>query len=587
MKTLPAVDVVIVGGGWTGLLMAKELGSRSRLSIAVLERGKPREAGEYAGTMDELDYAVRLRMMQDLSQETVTVRHDSTQRALPIRQYGSFLPGTGVGGAGEHWNGITPRLLPDSFELLSRTVEKYGARRLPADHSIQNWAVTYDEMEPYYVRAERMLGISGKAGNINGKKIDGGNIFEGWRSADYPTPPTKIPYFSALFSDAAKALGYHPYPSPAANLSEPYTNPDGISRSACFYCGFCERFGCMVGAKAQPTNTLLPLIQERKNISIRSGASVRRVVCDTAGKKNIARGVTYFDEKGEEVFQPAELIVMASWSLNNTRLLLLSAIGEPYDVESGKGTVGRNLTHQISVGAATAFFEKPLNRFMGSGAAGVSISDFDGDVFDHSKLAFLGGGHLVAMSPGYRPIANFGAVPPSVKAAWGSAWKKAALESYDRTGIILFGGEHLAYKNNYMDLDPTYKDRFGDPLLRFTINWGDNERKMVEFMTLKAVELARAMGGKEVISFPGLKNYDANRYQSTHIQGGTIMGTSPDHSVVNSYLQHWQVPNLFVLGASTIPQNPSAHPTLTILALTYRTADAIVSRYLKSPSLLV
>ena len=154
--------------------------------------------------------------MQDLSLETVTVRHDSTQRALPMRQYGSFLPGSGVGGAGEHWNGICPSFLPDCFELFSRTVEKYGAKRLPADHSIQDWGVTYDEMEPYYTRAERMLGISAKAGNIRGEKVVSGNIFEGWRSAECPTPPTKIPYFSALFSDGAKALGYHPYPSPAA-----------------------------------------------------------------------------------------------------------------------------------------------------------------------------------------------------------------------------------------------------------------------------------------------------------------------------------------------------------------------------------
>jgi gluconate 2-dehydrogenase alpha chain len=586
MKTLPAVDAVIVGGGWTGLLMAKELGSRSGLSVVVLERGKHRGSADYPGTMDELDYAVRVHMMQDLSLETVTVRHDSTQRALPMRQYGSFLPGTGVGGAGEHWNGISPRFLPDCFELFSRTVEKYGAKRLPADHSIQDWGVTYDEVEPYYTRAEHMLGISGKAGNIRGKKIVGGNIFEGWRSAEYPTPPTKIPYFSALFGDAAKALGYHPYPNPAANLSKPYTNPDGISRSACLYCGFCERFGCMVGAKAQPTNTLLPLIQERKNISIRSGASVRHVIYGTAGGGKRAQGVSYFDDKGEEVFQPAELVFLASWTLNNTRLLLLSGIGEPYNAQSGKGTVGRNLTHQVSIGAATAFFEKPLNRFMGSGAAGVCISDFDGDLFDHSGLPFLRGGHLVAMSMGYRPIANFGILPSSVKAGWGSGWKKAALEYYDRTGSIGFSGEHLAYKGNYMDLDPTYKDRFGDPLLRFTINWGENERKMVEFVTPKALELARAMGAKEVSSFPGLKNYDANRYQFTHIQGGTIMGSSPDRSVVNSYLQHWQVPNLFVLGASTFPQNPSAHPTLTLLALTYRAADAIVDRYLKSPSQL-
>jgi len=584
MKTLPAVDAVIVGGGWTGLLMAKELGSRSGLSVAVLERGKHREAADYPGTMDELDYAVRTHMMQDLSLETVTVRHDSTQRALPMRQYGSFLPGSGVGGAGEHWNGISPRFLPDCFELFSRTVEKYGAKRLPADHAIQDWGVTYDEMEPYYTRAERMLGISGKAGNVRGKKIVGGNIFEGSRSAEYPTTPTKIPYFSALFGDAAKALGYHPYPSPAANLSEPYTNPDGISRSACFYCGFCERFGCMVGAKAQPTNTLLPLIQGRKNISIRSGASVRRVIYGTAGSGKKAQGVTYFDDKGEEVFQPAQLVFLASWTLNNTRLLLLSGIGEPYNAQSGKGTLGRNLTHQVSIGAATAFFEKPLNRFMGSGAAGVCISDFDGDLFDHSALPFLRGGILVAMSTGYRPIANFGVLPPSVKAGWGSGWKKAALEYYDRTGSISFSGEHLAYKGNYMDLDPSYKDRFGDPLLRFTINWGENERKMAEFVTPKAVELARAMGAKEVGSFPGLKNYDANRYQFTHIQGGTIMGSTPDLSVVNPYLQHWQVPNLFVLGASAFPHNPSAHPTLTLLALTYRTADAIVNRYLKNPT---
>lgn len=195
MKTLPAVDAVIVGGGWTGLLMAKELGSRSGLSVVVLERGKPRESADYAGTMDELDYAVRLHMMQDLSQETVTVRHDSSQRALPMRQYGSFLPGSGIGGAGEHWNGITPRYLPDCFELLSRTIEKYGVKRLPADHSIQDWGVTYDEMEPYYTRAERMLGISGKAGNLKGKKIVGGNPFEGWRSAEYPTHPPRFLIF--------------------------------------------------------------------------------------------------------------------------------------------------------------------------------------------------------------------------------------------------------------------------------------------------------------------------------------------------------------------------------------------------------
>jgi gluconate 2-dehydrogenase alpha chain len=180
-------------------------------------------------------------------------------------------------------------------------------------------------------------------------------------------------------------------------------------------------------------------------------------------------------------------------------------------------------------------------------------------------------------------MVNFGVTPSSVKAMWGPEWKKAALDWYDRTGRIGFVGEHLAYRENYMDLDPTYKDHFGDPLLRFTLDWRDNERRMAAFASVKATAIAKEMGAVDVTPSPGLKHYDAVRYQQTHLQGGAIMGADPEHTVVNQYLQHWQLPNLFVIGASAFPQNPSANPTLTALALTYRTADAIIDRYLRKP----
>ncbi|HEY2646520.1 MAG TPA: GMC family oxidoreductase [Candidatus Acidoferrales bacterium] len=585
MKTMPSTDVLIIGGGWTGLLMAKELSAHSPVSITILERGRDRRP-DYIKGMDELDYFVRLHMMQDPARETPTLRHRDSERALPIRQYGAFLPGSGVGGTGEHWGAVYPRLQPDCFELHSKTVGRYGERKLPEDSSIQDWGITYDQMEPYYARSEREVGISGKAGNLNGKIIEGGNVFEGWRSSEYPMPPTSTPYFSELFRGAAKSLGYHPYNNATAVTSRDYTNPEGVSRPACSFCGFCERTPCMIGAKAQPTSVLMPVLKNRKSVTLRTGATVRRILHDSTEKGGKARGVTYVDETGEEVFQPADLVFLSSYTLGNNHLLLLSGIGTPYDPATDKGTLGKNLTHQMSFGVQV-FLPKPLNRFMGGGGTGVRIADFDADVFDHSNLPFIRGGMIGAMSVGTQPLSTFGNVPNTMKLPrWGAAWKKAAVELYDRTGVVAFNGEHIPYRSNHFDLDPTYKNPLGDPLLRMTINWQDNERKMVEFMNAKMVELAHAMGAKDVNPSAPYGDYDVTRYQSTHIQGGTMMATSPGRGVVNTLGQHWDVSNLFVLGASTFPNSGSSNPTPTILALTYRTAEAILDKYLKKPGML-
>jgi gluconate 2-dehydrogenase alpha chain len=325
------------------------------------------------------------------------------------------------------------------------------------------------------------------------------------------------------------------------------------------------------------------VIAQQKNVSVRTGANVRRV----RHKNGKAAGVLYVDSKGQEVFQPSDLVVLSSWTLNNTRLLLLSDIGRPYDPSSGHGQVGRNLTHQALMRSPILFFDRPLNRFMGSGANGVVIRDLDGDNFDHRETDFIGGAYISASALGYRPIANFGLVPPSVQSDWGPRWKKASVELFDQTASLQISGEHLAYRTNYLDLDPMYRDSQGDPLLRMTMDWNDNERNLLRFMAAKMELVGHAMGAREVLTTSPPRRYDATTYRSTHVQGGTIMGSRPDTAVLNPWLQHWQISNLFILGASSFPHNPGCHPTLTVLALTLRTADAIVNRYLKHPGSLV
>jgi len=235
---------------------------------------------------------------------------------------------------------------------------------------------------------------------------------------------------------------------------------------AAYFCGYCDRFGCMIGAKAQPSTTLLPVIAHRNNFTLRPGCWVRRVV----HKDGMAKGVHFTDSSGEEYFQPAGAVVLASWTLNNVRLLYLSRIGRPYDPGAGTGTLGSNLTHHVQ-GATSVFFDRPLNAFIGSGALGRVVSDYEGFNGLKGDEGILRGGILLSASAGSRPIQTFGNIPPGAsKTNWGSAWKKTSLAWWDKVGGISYATEHLSYRHNYMDLDPTYTDKFGDPLLRFTLD---------------------------------------------------------------------------------------------------------------------
>ena len=178
-------DVAIVGVGWVGGIMAAEL-TKAGLNVVGLERGANRTVEQWADDHDELRYAIRNELFQNAANETWTLRHNMGENALPMRQLGSFLPGTGVGGAGVHWNGQTWRFHPRDFTMYSSTVDRYGKSAIPDGMTIQDWGITYDQLEPYFDKFEYMAGIAGKAGNLKGQKIAGGNVFEGSALARVP-----------------------------------------------------------------------------------------------------------------------------------------------------------------------------------------------------------------------------------------------------------------------------------------------------------------------------------------------------------------------------------------------------------------
>ena len=570
VKKLPKVDVVIIGVGWSGGIIASEL-TKKGLKVVGLERGKDRKTEDYYMAHDELRYAVRHEMMQDLSKETITFRNNDKMRSLPMRQYGSFLLGVGVGGSGAHWNGQNFRFLPYDFELRSKTIEKYGEDKIPADMTIQDWGITYDEIEPYYDQYEKMAGISGEDNPLGGK-----------RSNPFPTPAMKKTQAMQLFDKAAKNLNLHPYVQPSANLSEDYTNPDGISRVACQYCGFCERFGCEYGSKADPNVTVIPVAKETGNFEIRTHSEVRRIV-HTGGK---ATGVIYTDMiTGEEFEQPADVVVLTGYVFSNVRLLLLSEIGRPYNPTTGTGVIGKNYAYQIRKGRATGFFdEQKFNNFAGAGGLGMIVDDYNGDNFDHTDLDFIHGGMIILGQTGQRPIANNQI--PSGTPTWGAEFKDTSLK-YTNASLTVSGeGASMAYKQHFLDLDPVYKDSFGDPLARITFDFEDQDRHLTKFLAEKCEAILKEMGADHIDTSKELGPYNVAEYQSTHNTGGVIMGADPETSAVNNYSQMWDVDNLFVVGASSFPQNAGYNPTGTVGALSYRAAEGILTYFEKGGQLI-
>ena len=566
-------DVVIVGVGAAGGILAAELG-KAGMKVIGLERG-PRLATEDFTPHDELRFFQRQDLRPNIRRQPVTWRPNANVRAtpLPVLNYGNQ-----AGGGTVHYGSVSWRFHEDDFRARSHTIERYGASVIPLDSSLADWTLSHADLEPYYDRAEYELGVSGKAGNLQGNKIDGGNVFEAPRRRDYPLPPLQDDQSGVVFRGAAKKLGHHPFPTPRAILSEDYNG-----RPGCTYCGFCQAFGCHVGAKSSILVTKLPEADATGNFKLVTGGMCYRVNSDNSGR---VTGVAYYGPDGSDNTVEAELVILSPFIYDNTRLLLLSKTDRfPSGLANSSGEVGKHLMAHMMPNVFVAFDDRYVNVFMGPSAQKHTIDDFNADNFDHHGVNFIRGSQIsigtINLQGG--PIGATTMNPPSGIPRWGAAYRDFLATYFARCAAMVAQTENLPYADQTIDLDPNVRDQWGLPAPRLTYDWRrPNELARVEFMMQKMEELGRAMGATHIWRSPL-----GPGAPGAHHEGGTRMGNDPKTSVVNRYGQSWDIPNLFIIGSSTFPSMSGFNPTLTIQALAYMSADAIVNRYRKNPGPLL
>jgi choline dehydrogenase-like flavoprotein len=532
-----AVDFVVVGAGAAGGVVAKEL-STAGFKVVVLEQGPWRREKDFVH--DEIGVTLRGGMVNDPKQQPNTFRKTPGEQA-------KLQPAVGycrtVGGGSVHFTANYWRFHPEDFHERSVWGSVPGA-------DLRDWPITYDDLEPYYTKAEWDLGISG---------LGGSNPFDGPRSKPYPLPPMPVKSSGVLFERAAKKLGLHPFPAPMAVLSQPYRG-----RAACIHCGFCEAFGCEVGAKSSSLAALIPVAVDTGRCEIRPGSYVRKI---ETGKDGRVRGVIYFDERKREIFQRAKAVVVCANGAETPRLLLMSKSNAfPHGLANSHGNVGKYLMFDNG-GYAIGVFDHPLNEYKSIVVTRVLHDFYRSD----PKRGFYGGGGMDARFDYYPAAFALNGLPRDTP-QWGSEWKRTVGQYYTHMMGTLAHTSCLAVEQNSISLDDEVKDAWGMRAMRVTFKNHPDDIKTMHFMMERQKEVLSAAGARKIWSDPG--SLEETTY-SVHLMGSCRMGDDPATSVVNRWNRVHDVPNLFLVDGSSLVTSARQQPTATIQALAYRAADHI------------
>jgi choline dehydrogenase-like flavoprotein len=539
-------DAVIVGAGASGGVVASEL-ARAGLRVVLLERGTLPDVKDYA-LHDELATGRGGRPMPEFGPSDT--RHPREFRVRSAASFRLIQPADGayawmgglVGGGQINYAGLMWRRPPIDFRMKS----EYGR---PGGTTLEDWPLTYDDLEPCYEKAEYELGVSGEAGV---------NPFEGRRAKPFPLPPVELVPGDRLVREAAIRKGLHPFTVPLGIVTRDYRG-----RTACIQHPHCNGYVCEVGAKSTILSALLPGALATRNLRLVTGAVARDVVCDGRGRPH---AVSYFDRTGKLVTQTARIIVLAASATETPRLLLNSrSRWFPGGLGNGNGWVGRNLMGHIGP-QAFGIFDSVVNDGVGPGT-GIAVDDF------HGRIPGIIGGGVIYSRTDVGPIA-FNDYRPDGAPGWGAAHKKYQRENYHHYYRFTSPAEDMPQFENRVEVSPEVRDAWGIPVARVTHGWHQNDLSLFEFLRGKMELILREAGAREIYF-----NQPGKGRISLHQNGTCRMGNDPKTSVVDRHGRLHEADNVFVVDGSCFVTSGGRNPVLTIQALAYWCAAHMIREW--------
>ena len=527
VSTTDPVDVLIVGAGASGAAVAWSL-AETRMHILCMEQGDWTNPAEYPtnyadweqrlGGENSIDPNVRERLAD------YPVNNDDS----PI----SVVNFNGVGGGTIMYAAHFPRLHPSDFRVRA------------LDGVADDWPLDYDRLEPYFTENDRMMGVSGLAGDPS------------YPPKQPPLPPLPLGRVGETLARGFNRLGWHWWPSDSAIISRPYEG-----RDQCLNLAPCIS-GCAQGAKSSTDFTYWPAAL-RSGVELWTHCRVREITLNDDG---MADGVIYYDADGEERFQRAEVVILACNGVGTPRILLNSTSSRfPDGLANRSGQVGRNLMFHPA-GFVQGVFEERLDSH--KGPVGCSILSNQFYETDPNR-DFVRGYMMQIVRGGVGPwnTAMQGAATGQVP--WGPGHHEAFRRRFDHTATVGVLCEDLPEAHNTVTLDPVLADSDGIPSPKITYRLSDNSRRMMEHGLAQATEVLEAAGAVEVI------NSGLARQSGWHLLGTARMGADPERSVVNPWGRSHDVKNLFIVDGSIFVTGGAVNPTSTIQALALYIADTM------------